>query len=49
MSRPLPQALLGAYEREVYRCACGAWCHGLDPCETCVDLAFTALTRHRRG
>ena len=45
MSRPVPRALLGVYDARVYRCACGAWCIGTDPCETCIRLAEKLLAR----
>ncbi len=47
MSRPVPRALLGVYDARVYRCACGAWCIGAEPCETCICLARALLSHGR--
>lgn len=47
MSPPVPIALLGVYDAQVYRCACGAWCIGTRPCETCIDLAVAAIEASR--
>jgi hypothetical protein len=47
MSRPVPTALLGTFDAQIYRCACGAWCIGCQPCETCIRLAIDMLA-HRR-
>lgn len=42
MSPPIPPALVGTFDAQVYRCACGAWVIGLQPCETCIRLAEKA-------
>lgn len=43
MTRPIPPALLAHYEAEVYRCPCGSWAIGKQPCETCIALALNAI------
>ncbi len=43
MSPPVPTALLGVFDAQVYRCACGAWAIGTEPCSCCIELAWAAL------
>ena len=48
MSRqPVPVQLLHVFDAQIYRCVCGAWCFGTQPCEVCVELAAVLLEERR--
>lgn len=49
MSGALPTQLLGHFEKQVTRCACGSWVMETLPCGACVDLALLLLNARRPG
>lgn len=49
MAKPIPPQLLGEFEQQVYRCACGAWAWGKNECMCCLHAAYKRLNEREPG